>query len=97
MKIKAKTLFNIGDEIIVPHKSKPGYYYREKIKSIRIVVGDETFFTNKRYTSIQYCTSVGDYYEEEVMTKEQFNEKQRANKRDYSSYLAWLNKQDYIK
>ena len=90
MKIKAKTLFEIGDEIIVPHKSKPGYYYREKIQSIKVEVSEID-------TTIQYHTSAGDYYEDEVMTKEQFNEKQRVDKRDYDSYLAWLNKQDYTK
>ena len=92
MKIKVKTLYNIGDEVIVPDRYKPGYVILTKIRSIEVKVDK-----NNEIDVVYYVDSCSEYYRENhIQTKEEFDEEQRVKRRGYKDYLKWLGKQEFI-
>ena len=102
-KIKGKTKYAIGDDIIYDD-SVNKKYWKGKIVGINITheidskgkaSTEMVYVFRGYYTDGSLCTYNYEVKEEDLMTLAEFNEMQKKNNSSYEDYLNWLNKKDW--
>lgn len=94
MRIRFKTKYNIGDQVIVRDIPKNGYYCRGNIIAINIRVDayNNVHLDNYRV----HLNGWGDRYvynEKDLESLKDFNNRQKQYQLSYDQYLNWVNKQ----
>ena len=94
MRIRFKTKYNIGDQVVVHDIPKDGLYCRGEIVGINIKVG--VYGTTYLDSYIVHLNGWGDHYvqnEKDLESLKEFNNRQKQYQLSYDQYLDWVNKQ----
>ena len=93
-KFSMKYKYKVGEEVILKDHPHPGWCTFTTVEEIRVEI-------HEHYYNVYYILHHGcgdhKYREGSIESVAEFNERHRQDKRNYKSYVEWLNTHDFTK
>ena len=97
MKIKLKTKFNPGEQVVVSNAISDGRKYAGEICGIKLYVNQFGYVGLDCYKVHIHGHGVKEVGEDCLESVADFNKARKADCKTYNDYLRWLDKQTFIK